>query len=51
MSDEVNDAVKTKLDVIPGIAMEYFSLTSNIVVLSSVDCHSKGHIQSNQLWR
>ena len=37
MSDEVNDAVKTKLDVIPGIAMEYFSLTSNIVVLTSVD--------------
>ena len=37
MSDEVNDVVKTKLDVIAGIAMEYFSLTSNIVVLTSVD--------------
>ena len=37
MSDEVNDEVNTKLDVIPGIAMEYFSLTSNIVDLTSVD--------------
>ena len=30
MSDEVNDEVNTKLDVTLGIAMEYFSLTSNI---------------------
>ena len=37
MSDEVNDEVNTKLDVIPGIAMEYFSLTSNIKALTSVD--------------
>ena len=37
MPDEVNDEVNTKLDVIPGIAMEYFSLTSNMKVLTSVD--------------
>ena len=34
MSDDVNNAVKIKLYVIPGIAMDYFSFTSNIVVLT-----------------
>ena len=37
MPDEVNDEVNTKLDVMPGIAMEYFSLTSNMKFLTSVD--------------
>ena len=32
MPDEVNDEVNTKLDVIPGIAMKYFSLMSNTVI-------------------